>query len=267
MEAAVIQDISFRKPKRENFHFQPQDVHVDPQPLQFADTTAFLEKLKGCNESAVIFSVTNPKPQPKFSGPALPSVLSNLYSVDNVVLSPEELGVKCKEVFDTINFTVLQAGKLEAMTRQQSNCSLWYQFRKGRITASNFHEVLHSDSEVSSSPSLLKKIMHYNASFSTYATEWGLKHEQVAIDKYEETLKNKHTNFQVRKCGLFVNDQFPYLAASPDALVSCDCCGSGVVEVKCPFIHRDRNPCEIHDVDQNFFGGKHSSSNSVAQKT
>ena len=93
-----------------------------------------------------------------------------------------------------------------------------------------------------------------------------LKHEQVAIDKYEETLKNKHTNFQVRKCGLFVNDQFPYLAASPDALVSCDCCGSGVVEVKCPFIYRDRNPCEIHDVDQNFLGGKHSSSNSVCPK-
>ena len=59
-------------PKRENFHVQLQDIVVDQQPVHFADTASFLEKLKKANKSAVIFSVTDPKPQPKLSGPSLP---------------------------------------------------------------------------------------------------------------------------------------------------------------------------------------------------
>ena len=69
MEVVVIQEISFRKPKRENFHLQLQDFVVDQQQVHFADTASFLEKLKKANKSAVIFSVTDPKPQPKLSGP------------------------------------------------------------------------------------------------------------------------------------------------------------------------------------------------------
>ena len=51
------------------------------------------------NKSAVIFSVTDPKPQPKLSGPSLPQVLPHLYITDNVILSPDELNAKCIQVF------------------------------------------------------------------------------------------------------------------------------------------------------------------------
>ena len=78
-------------PKRENFHVQLQDIVVDQQPVHFADTASFLEKLKKANKSAVIFSVTDPKPQPKLSGPSLLQVLPHLYNTDNVILSPDEL--------------------------------------------------------------------------------------------------------------------------------------------------------------------------------
>ena len=43
-----------------------------------------------------------------------------------------------------------------------------------------------------------------------------------------------HLNFKLTPCGFFVDEQTPYLGASPDALVECSCCGCGVVEVKCP---------------------------------
>ena len=81
-----------------NFHVQLQDIVVDQQPVHFADTASFLEKLKKANKSAVIFSVTDPKPQPKLSGPSLPQVLPHLYNTDNVILSPE-LNAKCIQVF------------------------------------------------------------------------------------------------------------------------------------------------------------------------
>ena len=45
VETAIIQEISFRKPKRGNFHLQLQAIVVNLQPVQFADTTSFLENL------------------------------------------------------------------------------------------------------------------------------------------------------------------------------------------------------------------------------
>ena len=96
VEAVVIQEISFGS---ENFHVQLQDIVVDQQPVHFAVTASFLEKLKKANKSAVIFSVTDPKPQPKLSGPSLPQVLPHFYNTDNVILSPDELNAKCIQVF------------------------------------------------------------------------------------------------------------------------------------------------------------------------
>lgn len=37
------------------------------------------------------------------------------------------------------------------------------------------------------------------------------------------------------EAGLHLNPKYPFLGASPDGLVCCDCCGTGVLEIKCPF--------------------------------
>lgn len=34
----------------------------------------------------------------------------------------------------------------------------------------------------------------------------------------------------------------PFVRASPDGLVSCDCCGSGGLEIKCPYCTKDKSP-------------------------
>ena len=39
---------------------------------------------------------------------------------------------------------------------------------------------------------------------------------------------------------------FPHLGDSPDGLISCDCCGSGLIEIKCPYKHRN----DIHNMSQ-----------------
>ncbi len=46
------------------------------------------------------------------------------------------------------------------------------------------------------------------------------------------------------ECGLQINPQYPHLAASPDGLVSCDCCGNGVIEIKCPYCFKENFPDE-----------------------
>ena len=41
---------------------------------------------------------------------------------------------------------------------------------------------------------------------------------------------------------LYVWRDHPYIGASPDAIVTCDCCGKGIVEIKCPYCFRDKLP-------------------------
>ena len=38
---------------------------------------------------------------------------------------------------------------------------------------------------------------------------------------------------------MFVNQEYPWLHATPDFLCSCDCCGEGCGEIKCPYCLKD----------------------------
>ena len=41
----------------------------------------------------------------------------------------------------------------------------------------------------------------------------------------------------------------PYLGASPDGIVNCNCCGKGVLEVKCPFCIKEDLPGDLDETD------------------
>ena len=51
-----------------------------------------------------------------------------------------------------------------------------------------------------------------------------------ALKKFEQVYEVKS-----HKCGLFFSSDYPFLGASPDAVVSHDC----LVEIKCPFAGRN----------------------------
>ena len=60
---------------------------------------------------------------------------------------------------------------------------------------------------------------------------WGCDHEKVASDAYIKQTMAKHTDFQCSEAGLFISVERPYLGASPDGLLKCLCCGSGVLSL------------------------------------
>ena len=39
-----------------------------------------------------------------------------------------------------------------------------------------------------------------------------------------------------------IQSNYQFLAATPDGITQCECCGNGVVEVKCPYCKKDSNP-------------------------
>lgn len=57
------------------------------------------------------------------------------------------------------------------------------------------------------------------------------------MEAFEENLNhiNEHPGFTLSRAGALISTAFPFLAASPDAIFSCPCHGSGVIEIKCPF--------------------------------
>ena len=52
----------------------------------------------------------------------------------------------------------------------------------------------------------------------------------------------KHENFKISNAGLFIDNTYPFLGASPDSMVECSCCGKGLLEIKCPYCHKDDLP-------------------------
>ena len=60
-------------------------------------------------------------------------------------------------------------------------------------------------------------------------------------------MKDKHKDLYIRESGLWINPMYPHLGASPDGIVSCICCGVGVIEIKCPYCKRNDTLCDTSD--------------------
>ncbi|CAG9772931.1 unnamed protein product [Ceutorhynchus assimilis] len=151
----------------------------------------------------------------------LPPSLDNWYSSNMVSKSYEELLAISKTL--DLTLTEDQCKAIEATTREQSQNSTWFKYRAGRITASRFKAVCRTTIQ---KPSL--------------TVVKGVCYPQ----KYEKYYKDQHTNFMLSASGFIICQKHPEVAASPDGLVSCSCCGLGCVEVKCPYLLADATSFE-----------------------
>lgn len=57
---------------------------------------------------------------------------------------------------------------------------------------------------------------------TTAAMEYGKSNEETVITKLQKIFK-----IEIKKCGIFINKEHPYLGATPDGLIS----NNGIVEV------------------------------------
>ena len=80
--------------------------------------------------------------------------------------------------------------------------------------------------------SLLKNLPEINK-FESKATKHGTAMESHAKSQVISILKKSHKNFTSTNPGLKVDQIYPYLATSPDLLVTCHYCGNGIIEIKC----------------------------------
>ena len=136
---------------------------------------------------------------------------------------------------------------MEESTCLQSQSKLWFDHRAGRLTASKFSAI----SKVSLNPppaSLVAEIMGEKGINiqGVPALDWGTKNEDAARKKYLNKAKEVHDSFKYRSAGFHVNVQYPHLGASPDGVIECECCGTGLIEIKCPYKYRQY---KLNDID------------------
>ncbi|XP_051266591.1 uncharacterized protein LOC127369363 [Dicentrarchus labrax] len=212
------------------------------------EVAGFLNKLKYANPRAAVLSVA-PNHSKDFVPMALrdgyPTPLGQLYDAENASLTYNELIEKCDKVFEELKMTDEQCKLVEQETKGQASSRMWYTYRCGRVTASKFGAVIKSN-ENQPPKSLVKAVCYpESAKFTTAATRWGIHQENKAKEKYTETMSSRHVNFDVTTTGLNISSHYPHLGASPDGKVSCDCCGSGCLEIKCPYLAKDKTLLEL----------------------
>lgn len=71
------------------------------------------------------------------------------------------------------------------------------------------------------------------------ACQYECDHENIAREKYIESYSKIHKTFFI-KSGLILHPSY-FFGATPDGIVNCSCCGSGALEIKCPFRCKDKS--------------------------
>ena len=205
------------------------------------EKSAFYANISKCGSKPAILSLLSPYNESYIPKPNsnLPMPLLQFYNQEHLGLTFQELLSECAKLLDSLQVAAEEAAAIEASTRKQSSSKEWFQQRAGRITASKFKSACATNPD-KPSKSLIKGICYPDAHrFSNAATKWGIEKEPVAREAFEFAVAADHLNLSVAECGLHVNGKLPFLGASPDGLVFCECCGNGICEIKCPHKFKD----------------------------
>lgn len=127
-------------------------------------------------------------------------------------------------------------------TKNQASSSLWAKHRAGRITASVAGDCIKSvkDNGSVSGYSHIARVMGYYGNSTSPSLNWGKNQEPIARKQYIawHKLNYRHTGVSCAPTGLCIVSECPYVAASPDGLISCHQCGNGLLEIKNPYTYR-----------------------------
>ncbi|KAK3082973.1 hypothetical protein FSP39_010413 [Pinctada imbricata] len=138
--------------------------------------------------------------------------------------------------------TDAEVESISKITLGQSSNSQWKEIRKGKITASNFYSVhtkvnsCKKKSACDVKPILCNIMGYTDVNPNIKSLKYGREMEKVAKRNFIKVYRKKHKNVSFDECGIYLDKERPFLAATPDLLVRCSCCGEGLVELKCPLI-------------------------------
>ncbi|WAR10628.1 hypothetical protein MAR_035704 [Mya arenaria] len=173
-----------------------------------------------------------------------PKVIFPKSVVDVTLSEMEKPHHSIESVAKALSMTHEESDNICKQTVEQASSKELHHQRRGRITASLFHRVASraksiQKDEDANVTSLTDTLLGKKAFNPSLAMKHGTSLEPIAKKKYTLTMK-KHRHIKASEIGLTVSMKHPYLAASPDLVVQCECCGKGLCEIKCPETVKDQ---------------------------
>ena len=135
---------------------------------------------------------------------------------------------------------------IQNITRGQSDNEIWYEIRRGMMTASNFHRIKTRCKTLQNDPTkradaLLNHLCKKHCDYAAIpeSLEWGRKTEKKALALYKKLSAKSHIKPQIKTTGLCLSEDNFLIGASPDGIGRCTCNKSScprkwLVEIKCP---------------------------------
>lgn len=130
--------------------------------------------------------------------------------------------------------------EIQVVTKQtlkQAQNKTWHQERRGRMTASMFSRLVRCIKPEWA----IKQILYPGGDAYSEALSYGRRHEDDAVVAYTNLKSLYDVDVQVFETGLHIHPGFPFIAASPDRLVT-DGKEEGLLEVKCPITKKGMTP-------------------------
>ena len=147
-----------------------------------------------------------------------------------------------------LELTQEQSYQMEQATITQSQCDLWFEQRKHRITSSKAHSIFTRKRNFET---LVESILNPQPksqlpSNVRDALDYGIHNEPIARGKYIDILKYElKRDINVREAGLVVQPNLFWVAASPDGLITDRDAGIGLIEIKCPKSKKSLKPNDL----------------------
>ena len=115
----------------------------------------------------------------------------------------------------SISLTDEEINYIEYSTRCQQSSNLWWEYRKVKLTASNFQIAAVNKAE----PSKRIKSLFYS-SVKTSSVNYGIANENVALKEYVTLLTSQSVTINVVQLGLILSKSHAFLGASLDSIVT-----------------------------------------------
>ena len=220
----------------------PTTDTYDPYPEFVPDVDSFYEGLKLLRPNSCLllnrYKKELPPPAEIVPANSVPTLLQKL----NIALQDNPNIDDITEILPLITYSDDEIVQIEEITRQQADSDVWFEFRKGMITASKFYDVARR--KPTTDPAKMLKLLMEGNKFSVVPKPlaWGRKKERVARKLFIKTHNAEHSKVTFKTLGLCVSKDHVFLGASPDGVCWCKECGYFLVEIKCPWSKRNSFP-------------------------
>ena len=68
--------------------------------------------------------------------------------------------------------------------------------------------------------------------------------EELAMHEFEKIQSKFQKDLKISSCGLYLSNEYPFIGASPDGVMTCNCCPKSCIEIKCPYSINYTSPAD-----------------------